>query len=149
MKNVAAFVLFLIWASPAGAESTEEMLSACRKVAVAEIIDGGKVGVPTDFDSGSCWGAFAALQKIVNLVDSRAVTTMPIFHICSPPNSTRTQLVSIFVEYARRHPERLHEDFVFVAFDALRSAFPCRADRKEEAPADERDQLASRLPVQQ
>ena len=39
-------------------------------------------------------------------------------------HSTLTQMVIAFVRYADRHPERLDEDYLTAATDALQEAFP-------------------------
>lgn len=105
----------------AAAQSTQELASACEAVASSRVID-GKVEVVQDFDTGRCWGAFSVVQWAVVLVDDVGTRR---FGVCAPPESTRTQLVAVFVEYARRNPARLHERFTAVVFDALRDSFPC------------------------
>ena len=129
MKWTALVAVFVLWTSPAFCESAEEMASACRTVAAAKVSATG-VALPTDFDSGLCWGAFAALQKAINIVASASPRpNVPFLGICAPETSTRTQLILIFEEFSRRHPERLNADFFFVALDALREAFPCSPAR--------------------
>lgn len=95
------------------------MFSSCKPLTDAQI-KGDTVVLPPGFESGMCWGAFSALQRLI----VKAYDGQPIFRVCAPPKSTRIQL---FVEYARRNPQRLHEDFFDVAVDALRAAFPCQA----------------------
>jgi len=51
--------------------------------------------------------------------------TSSFFDVSAPTESRRTQLISIFVDYARRNPKRLHDDFLDTAIEALRSVFPC------------------------
>ncbi len=124
-----AFVVLVIgvaqWSS-AFADSTHEMLSACRPVARAEV-SGDEVKLPSNFGSGECWGAFTVLQKVIYSVDAESLR--PIFSICAPAASTRSQLITVFVQYAERHPQRLHEDFFVVGLDSLRMAFPCKPQR--------------------
>jgi hypothetical protein len=108
--------------SLAFADSTGEMLSSCKKVAEGKVENGQAVFQP-DFDTGKCWGAFASLQVVTNIIVPPG--KQPTFGICGPKGSTRTQDIAIFIEYAQRNPQRLHENFVFVALDALRLAFPC------------------------
>ncbi len=48
------------------------------------------------------------------------------YRVCSKDKDvTVTQMIAIFVDYTKRHPERYSEDFIDVALDAMRSAFPC------------------------
>lgn len=42
------------------------------------------------------------------------------------PQTNLTQLIRIFTNYARSHPEKLHFSRAELAFHALYSAFPCR-----------------------
>lgn len=117
------FLLFLITAVPAVGETTEEMLSACRPITTAKISD-GKIELPSDFDSGRCWGAFGTVTNMLRTVDSE--THVPLFRACLPTDSTRPQLIAIFVRYAESHPSRYQDDFPWVAFEAAKQAFPCR-----------------------
>src|SRR5262245_14540953 len=116
---VVVFAVLLLTASPAFAESAEEMLSSCAPLADAAI-SGDKESIPDR--SRQCWDAFARLQKAILADEAGQV----IFGVCTPPGSKRIQLISAFVDYARRNPQRLHEDFRDVATDALSAAFPCR-----------------------
>lgn len=120
-------ILFLLLtvASCAKAESADQMLTMCRTIADdAKALDNSRVQFANeDMETGIYWGAFMALQRVSRYVGSSGRPILPIG--CAPSTTTRKQLVSIFVEFARRHPERLHEDFVNVAMEAIRTAFPC------------------------
>jgi hypothetical protein len=124
MRAAAMLFCLLAVATSASAESTEEMLTACKSLAAAEV-KGEQVKLPAGFSSGMCWGAFLTLQKVI----VQANTDGPIFDVCAPKEGTRTQLIAVFVDYARGNPRRLHEDFFDVAIDALRGAFPCQPRR--------------------
>jgi Rap1a immunity proteins len=106
------------------AETTEEMVSACRAISTAKVVN-GQVDLPQDFDSGVCWGAFATIQTVITLVDPG--TLKPVLHVCATTQSTRTQLIQIFLVYAQAHPERYQEDYFPVALTAISKAFPCPA----------------------
>jgi len=109
-------------ACPLWGETAGEMLSRCKQIPDAKIED-GRIGFVThDFDEGVCWGAFSIIQRIIVMADP---DKQPTFKICSPKSALRNQHVAIFVEYLRRNPQRLHEEFLHVALDALRAAFPC------------------------
>lgn len=124
-------VLIVLAICPAFGESAEKMLSSCKVFDEAKVESEGSemtVSFAHDFDSGVCWGAFAVLQMASRFVDPKREPIRPLLPIgCVPERVSRTQSIAIFVHYARQHPERLHEDFVFVAMDALKTAFPCRA----------------------
>jgi hypothetical protein len=106
------------------AESAEEMLSSCKPMMNAKV-QGETVGFQHNFETGLCWGAFGALQRLSRLADSNMKPLLPIG--CAPENSTRTQLIAIFVDYVRKNPQRLNEDFPIVAMAAISTAFPCRS----------------------
>ena len=107
------------------AESAERMLSACKDIAEAKMTDDQHIVLKQDMDTGLCWGAFSILQTVLRIV-SAPPNRRVIFGVCAPEGSTRSQYVKIFVEYATKNPRRLHEDFFFVARDALRETFPCQ-----------------------
>src|SRR5206468_3953583 len=93
--------------SVASSETTAAVLASCGLLNASNV-EGSEVVIPQDFASGTCWGAFAVLQRaIVKAVDY----TSTVFDVCAPLESRRTQLIRIFVDYARRNPKRLHDDF--------------------------------------
>jgi hypothetical protein len=49
---------------------------------------------------------------------------IPVF--CPPKGSTGGQAVRVVIKYIDSRPERLHEDFLDLAAEALRTAWPCR-----------------------
>ena len=108
------------------AESAEEILTSCRPIADAKV-QGTTADFEQNFETGQCWGAFGVLQKVSRFVNDK---NQPILRIgCAPATSTRTQFVAIFLEFARKNPQLLNEDFTSVAMAALRDAFPCGAQR--------------------
>jgi predicted secreted protein len=119
---MAALFVICSFAKISQAETTDEMLSNCRGVATAKV-SGNRVMIPATRESAVCWGAFATLQQITHItLEGEA---KPIFLVCPPKDAKRHQQIAIFVRYAENHTERFHEDFVSVALDALRDAFPC------------------------
>jgi hypothetical protein len=107
------------------AETTEGMVSSCKAISTARVIN-GQVSLPRDFDSGVCWGAFTTIQTLVRIVDQD--TFKPLFHVCAPGESTRTQLIQIFLVYAQAHPEKYQEDYFGVALTSMQKAFPCQGN---------------------
>jgi len=123
------FFCFAIAANMAHAQTAEEMVSYCKPVSEASIQD-DVVNFPRTFETGECWGAFGTLQDAVRATLSEGKNATPTLLVCAPPESTRTQFVAIFMEYAKKNPQRLHESFFFVAFSALHEAFPCKSKWK-------------------
>lgn len=126
-QSVMVWMWLTVLAAPSTsqAQSTQEMLSFCRAVSASKTTSEG-VALPRDFESGVCWGAFAAIQAVI--VRARP-GEQPFLLVCAPPKSTRLQLIAVFVRYSEDHPNRLHEDFMDVALDSLRQAFPCPRPR--------------------
>lgn len=125
MKNLTAiFIAVFLCAGCLNlhAETTEKLLSDCRPVTQAKVTSDG-VEMNADFESGFCWGAFAAIDQMMMAINS--ATKKPIFNACLPKDHTRYQIVAIFVRYAEKHPERYSDDVPWVAFDAAREVFPC------------------------
>jgi CTP synthase (UTP-ammonia lyase) len=108
----------------AHSESAEEMVSNCKWIAEAKVSD-DQIEIPTDFHSGVCWGAFGTIQKAISVVPYSFPKEGPLLGVCAPENSTRSQLIRIFIAYTERHPEKLHKDYFFIAIAALKEAFPC------------------------
>jgi len=111
--------------SASAQDTAEEMASACKSVASAEV-SGEGVKVPSTFEAGVCWGAFLSLQDVIVVGDVRG---RALLGVCAPAKSTRTQLVAVFLRYTETHPEKLHRPFVETALASLRQAFPCRETR--------------------
>lgn len=51
---------------------------------------------------------------------------------CVPHDSTMGQIALVFVEWANRHPEMLHEAASYCVVVALVESFPCPAKSKRE-----------------
>jgi hypothetical protein len=93
-----------------------------RQTLVGSKLTDGKVNLLYSFDNGLCRGAFASFQELGNIHNQSCSRTCA--RILSTGNSTRTQLVSIFVEYAERNPRRLADAFAILA---LNQACTCRS----------------------
>ena len=125
MLRLAALLLFCV-PGAVFAETAERMLSACKAVSEAKMLDGDRIAIPQNIDSGMCWGAFSVISSVMD-VASDPPNSRLFFGVCLTKGVSRSQEVRIFVDYATRNPQRLNEDFLFVARDALKAAFPCKA----------------------
>jgi hypothetical protein len=131
MKKLAVFLLLgcsvavVPMARAASMESAEEMASNCKGVAEARS-SGDSIEIPTTFAAGVCWGAFSGIQQAILIVPNSATKYEDrILNVCAPMDSTRTELIQIFMAYTKQHPEQLHKDYFFVVMSALRAAYPC------------------------
>lgn len=120
-RQIAILLTTIVLNTAVHAKTAGEMLSLCRDVASASV-SGETVRIPTTFDAGECWGTFGTIQEIIRHLNKNE---QPIYGVCAPSNSRRTQQIAVFVQYAERNPQRWHEDYFFVAIESLRFAFPC------------------------
>lgn len=125
------WLLFLLCSSSLSARScagqtAEEMLSACRPITQAQISN-GMIDLPSDFESGTCWGAFGMLQQVLRLLDQNQ---QPALHACVPSDATRTELIAIYVKDVGQNPQEYGKDFNIVAINAVLKAYPCAAKKR-------------------
>jgi len=121
------FVVMIFWAALtkySSAETAERMISACKNIADAKVVGDSEVAFTKNFDTGLCWGAFGSFQKAITYASD--TDKERFFGVCAPADSTRTQLIQIFIAYAKRHPEELNKEFFDVALEATIEAFHCR-----------------------
>ena len=105
-------------------QNAAELLSACEDFE-RNVKDkgGGQLSLPLKGDVYTCFGFMNAIQDLSVLLNS---DTTRLLGSCPPPSSRVSQLIRVFTNYARTHPERLHEKAGDVAILALQNAFPCR-----------------------
>ncbi|WP_374207864.1 Rap1a/Tai family immunity protein [Bradyrhizobium sp. 190] len=116
----------LSFAAPAHSlESANELLSSCERFLAIARIDGNRVSMtrnePPAFE---CWGYLGAFQELSAIRHDGE--KIPITRACLPAESSLVQLIRVFVSYAQKHPEDLHQRAGLVALEALQAAFPCR-----------------------
>ena len=87
----------------------------------------GKASYVYTHETGICWGALAVVQELITWNDPNAEGLL--FGVCAPAKSSRTQLIAIFIEYAKRNPKGYSEKFSDVVLDALQQTFPCKAQK--------------------
>jgi hypothetical protein len=121
MRFALLGILLILYVSPCHAKTAAEMLSGCRQVAQAPI-QNGQISIPATLPVGKCWGAFTLIDELATWVLPSGVR---LLGSCPPDNSTRSQLVAVFVEYVDRNPQRRNDLFGETVVAALRAAFPC------------------------
>lgn len=114
-------LIIIMLSIPAKAETALQVRSWCHEVADARFTHDGKLYMPQTFDSGFCWGAFAALQ---NLGDAIVADEKKLLGFCAP--SDRVQLIKVFMRYVDQHPEIGNRTFAEIAARAFIEAFPCQ-----------------------
>jgi hypothetical protein len=88
-------------------QSANYQMPACRKYAMEDY--------SSAFESGHCVGSIDALMSV-----------SPVLGFCLPPTATTGQGVRVVVHYIDGRPERLHQNFIALAIEALRAAWPCQ-----------------------
>jgi Rap1a immunity proteins len=134
ISKASAIALAVVLAMPGAAKadiSTVQMMSWCKPLIEAQILPDGKFRIADNsFESGVCYGAF---ETLYNLSTNEVFVGNPLHRetmlgpVCPPDGVGRIQMVRIFDAFARKRPEFQHFDFAWIAREALRQAFPCKA----------------------
>lgn len=53
-----------------------------------------------------------------------------LLHFCALKEATIGQAARVVVAHIDKRPEQMHEDFLFLAYDALARAWPCRTKQR-------------------
>jgi hypothetical protein len=129
-RLLSTIIISILFVTPSFAESTQEMLSACKSLTTNIKMSGDKATISNTFDGGKCWGAFMAIQNMLYFYEGDGTT--PTLGVCVPKEVTRTQLISTFVKHAEDNPQLLHENFIKTAFNCIIDAFPCKKTNLKE-----------------
>jgi len=86
-------------------------------------IEGDKIYLPPGNDVNQCWGFMSAVQQYATLADQSG---KPFLNACPGPNTTLTQIIRVFTNYAGAHPEKLDSKAAAVVYNAMTDAFPCK-----------------------
>src|SRR5262245_48756949 len=96
------------WGQPG--DSAEAVMPGCRNFIQS---DGTARDAQDAFDRGFCSGVLKAIVE----ADPK---------ICPPRGATRGHTMRLVTQYIDGLPARLHESFVSLATEALRTAWPCK-----------------------
>jgi hypothetical protein len=113
------FLLLCAWSSAGYAQNDSTsngntLLPACKNfISVA----GG--GVIDAFKQGECTGVVRVLLRVGEAL-------APKFQSCHPQEATLGQAVRVVIQFLETRPERLHEDFIPLAAEAMSIAWPCK-----------------------
>jgi Rap1a immunity proteins len=122
VKRFGLLALTLFLCSSAHSETGSGLLQACEALERGMRISGGKIQLPEGTDVRQCWGYMSAVQDFGVIEDE---TGKPLLNSCPDPKTTLTQLIRVFTNYARTHPQELHEKASLLVLRAITSAFPC------------------------
>jgi Rap1a immunity proteins len=123
LKVLVTVAILLAALENASAETALQATASCREV-VKGLRPDGQIYIPP---AGQfCWGAFGALQAMSRVTNSAISTDGPLLGVCAGEKVTRSQMVLVFLKYADNNPAQLDDEFPFIAWRALREAFPCK-----------------------
>jgi hypothetical protein len=93
----------------------------------------GGVSLPLQAEPAVCYGYIAAMTQLDHMVEgdcSKGIgpTCHFILHFCAPPDVSSNQMLAVFLAYARNKPAAWHEQASIHYLNAMRQAFPCKAE---------------------
>jgi hypothetical protein len=119
MRFIPCFVIFSFFAA-AGAVAQETnpysgffSLPACKAYAEP------KAPLRMRLEGNFCAGQLRALVYVSHVLS-------PELRSCVPDNLPNGQLTMVAVRFLETHPERMNEDFMALAMQAFREAWPCK-----------------------
>lgn len=86
-------------------------------------VEGAIVYLPPGKEVHQCWGFMSAVLEYAALADRDG---KPMLGACTGPDTTTTQVIRLFVNYANGHTEKLQLSAAAVAYNAMAEAFPCK-----------------------
>jgi hypothetical protein len=129
MKHLGQTILallaaaFLVAANTAGlAQTAGEMLHACQTLQRGMRVTGDTAFLPSGTEAQQCWGFMSAVQEYSVLADQAGTR---LLSACPAADTKTTQIVDVFVKYAKAHREKLNAAAAAVAYNAMADAFPC------------------------
>jgi hypothetical protein len=96
--------------------SSNYLLGYCREMANTAPAQAGYNKFITGAASGYCKG----------IVDGIVFVGTGLHELCIPKGATESQTMSVVVHYIELRPERMHENFVPLVYEALVSTWPCQ-----------------------
>jgi hypothetical protein len=104
-----------------------ELFTVCEDFERGARQNVGSVSLP-NINAGVCHGYFQAVGHLAYFYTAApgGKSVKALRFMCLPSNGPNvTQLIRMFMAYARAHPEEHHSSAVFGVVNAINSAFPC------------------------
>lgn len=142
MRTIFALIVSLAMLLPGGGATAEttagEMVQKCTKLEsfwqryppTPE-----RTPIPNDADAATCYGFILAVQHLSSIIHpmptndcSKGIgpNCRPILGICFPKNVSSSQILAVFLDYARSHSARWHESAGGHFLIAMLDAFACK-----------------------
>jgi Rap1a immunity proteins len=109
MRGIALVAAMVLNSEAALAESANLRMPGCRSFA-KQGMDSRQI-----FAAGVCSGIVEAL-----------ISVGPALEICKPSGANYGQSTQVIVQYIDQRSARMHEEFIVLAIEALRAAWPCK-----------------------
>lgn len=122
-KCVLSALTLLLVSSPASAASAGQLLRQCEALMRGAVVRGNNVTLPTGRDAAACWFYMGAIQDLLATVEHEGGPSL--LGACVPAETTRMEIISAFVKYARSQRNDLHLRATAIIIPAFNEAFPC------------------------
>ena len=145
---IAALVVTLtLLVTPAGAETLEEIKQECEELESFwqhNPPNAGQYAIPDLANPAICFGYLQAIANLAGLATGAAChDPEPAFGpncrhtlgICFPKGTTTSQVLAVFLAYARSHTAQWHEVGWPHFLSSLIAAFPCKGEYPATAPS--------------
>jgi hypothetical protein len=118
-----AFIIsasLVLASAPGGGENAQKAYSANSRVPGCHgfLDNAGPL-----FPAGQCDGL---VEGIVIGIEMRSMELKAPLPFCIPKAATNSQMVRVVVQYIEQRPQRMHEQFTKLAYEALKEAWPCK-----------------------
>ena len=121
--RLGLLALIFLLCTPAHSETGNTLLQACEALEREARLEGDNIWLPNKADVHKCWGYMGAVQdfSVVWMGDP----PKPLLDFCPGPKTKLIQFIRVFNNYARTHPQELHQPAPVLIFRAMQLAFPC------------------------
>ncbi|WP_391564517.1 Rap1a/Tai family immunity protein [Sinorhizobium meliloti] len=123
MRYIAATTILFALTQVSHATDGSFLLNSCNEL-LNETSEGvaDQLTAPNTLASGFCYGSMTTLQQLSNL--QWPGNNEPMLGLCVPSAVRTTQYARIVIKYLQAHPEKLHEDGSYLAWQALQEVYP-------------------------
>ena len=118
---------FLVGSSAHAQRTTGELFAFCEAYERGARQSGTEVSIP-NMDAAMCFGYFSAVHQLAHFytIEAGGQKVKMLHAMCLPNKGPNiTQLIRMFMAYARANPQEHHLIAVHGVLNAINPAFPC------------------------